>query len=106
MPTFGATPYDNRVALWHWKGDSLAETSIDEVVQTIKRYAPAVSAIFVKTSDGSEWQGAYDPSPLAIKSIADVDRWVQTLAKYNLDFHAWCVPKGVDIPNESTRIIQ
>ena len=48
------TPYDNRIALWHWKGDSLGENSIEDVAQTIKRWAPAVSAVFVKTSDGSE----------------------------------------------------
>ncbi len=101
------TPYDNRVALWHWKGDSLGENSIDEIAQTLKRYAPAVSAIFVKTSDGSEWQGAYDQSQtMGINGPADVDKWVQGLAKYGMDFHAWAVPKGVDIPGESQKIIQ
>ncbi len=102
-----STPYDNRVALWHWKGDSLGENSIDEVAQTIKRWAPAVTAVFVKTSDGSDWQGAYDQSrTMGINGTADVDRWVQGLAKYGIDFHAWAVPKGVDIPGESQKIIQ
>jgi murein DD-endopeptidase MepM/ murein hydrolase activator NlpD len=101
------TPYDNRIALWHWKGDSLGETSIDDLAQTIKRWAPAVSAVFVKTSDGSDWQGTYDQSPtMAITGPDSVDRWVQTLSRYGIDFHAWCVPKGLDIPGESQKIIQ
>src|SRR6185295_11988836 len=101
------TPYDNRIALWHWKGDSLGENSIDDVAQTIKRWAPAVSAVFVKTSDGSEWQGAYDQSPAtAITGPDSVDRWVQTLARYGIDFHAWCVPKGLDIAGEAQKIVQ
>lgn len=101
------TPYDDRVALWHWKGDSLGEKNIDEVAQTIKRYAPAVTAVFVKTSDGSDWQGIYDKSPtMAITGTARVDEWVQTLARYGIEFHAWCVPKGVDIAGEAEKIVE
>ncbi len=101
------TPYDNRVALWFWKADSVPETSIDQLAQTIKRWAPAVSAVFVKTSDGSNWQGTHDRSrAIAIDGINNVDQWVQTLARYGLDFHAWAVPKGVDIAHESEKIIQ
>ncbi len=100
------TPYDNRIALWHWKGDSLAEHTVDDLAQTIKRWAPVVTAVIVKTSDGSDWQGAYDQSALAINGPDSVDRWVKTLTPYGIDFHAWCVPKGVDIPGESHKIIQ
>jgi murein DD-endopeptidase MepM/ murein hydrolase activator NlpD len=101
------TPYDNRIILWQWKGDSLSENTIDDLAQTIKRWAPVVSAVVVKTSDGSDWQGVYDQSPtMAINGPDSVDHWVQTLAKYSIDFHAWCVPKGVDITAESQKIIQ
>ncbi len=102
-----ATPYDNRVAVWHWKGDSIGEKSIDELAQTLKQWAPAVTGVFVKTSDGSDWQGVYDQSrALAIDGPESVDRWVQTLAKYGLEFHAWAVPKGVDIAGEAQKIVQ
>ncbi len=78
------TPYDNRIILWQWKGDSLSENSIDDLAQSIKRWAPVVAAVVVKTSDGSDWQGAYDQSPsLAINGPDSVDRWVQALSKYN-----------------------
>ena len=48
------TPYDNKIALWHHKGQAVAEATIDDLALTIRRYAPAVSQVWVKTSDGSE----------------------------------------------------
>lgn len=98
------TPYDGKVALWHWKGDSIAESSIEQFALNLKRRAPNVNAVWVKTSDGAEWMGEYDRSTLAINGPADIDRWVNVLNAHNLDFHAWCVPKGVD-PDRETAII-
>ena len=54
------TPYDGKVAVWLVAGDQVGENSIDELAQTILTYAPAVSAIWVKTSDGSDWMAKYD----------------------------------------------
>jgi hypothetical protein len=35
-----------------------------------------------------------------------VDKWVATLQNYGIEFHAWCVPRGLDIVAETDKIIQ
>src|SRR5690606_38753504 len=96
-PNTTPTPYDGKIAVWQWKGDVLAENTIDEVAQTINRVAPNVTEIFVKTNDytpttGARWQGYWDSKrALAIDGPASIDRWVQVLGRYGLNFHAWCV---------------
>lgn len=99
-----ATPYDGKVAVWHWKGDAIAESTIEQFVRDLKTRAPNVNAIWVKTSDGENWQGDFDRSQLAINGPEDVDRWVKVLNQFDMDFHAWCVPKGTD-PDRETAII-
>jgi len=99
------TPYDGKVAAWYVYGGAVGERTIDELAATIKHYAPAVGAVFVKVLDGTDWMGTFestsDPKPnLAINGTNDINRWVSTLAKYNLDFHAWALPKGVDPQTE------
>ena len=29
-----ATPYDGKIAIWHWKGNSISEETIEDVVRT------------------------------------------------------------------------
>lgn len=102
-----ATPYDGKVAIWHWKGDSIAEDTIEDVVSTIKRWAPAVKQLWVKTSDGEYWQGEFDTDrDLAIDGVASVDKWVRVLEANGMEFHAWAVVKGQNITGEADRIIQ
>lgn len=98
------TPYDGKVAVWHWKGEGIAENSIEAFAENLKNRAPNVEQVWVKTSDGSEWMGTYDSSPLAINGVADVDRWVDVLSRYGLEFHAWCIPQGLD-PLRETALI-
>lgn len=100
-PDRATTPYDGKVAVWHWKGDGVAESSIEELAQNLRQQAPNVKQVWVKTSDGANWMGRYDRSALAINGVADVDRWVSVLAQYDLEFHAWCVPTGLDPVNEA-----
>src|SRR5512142_364192 len=101
------TPYDNKVGVWLVAGDQIGENSIDDVAQTILIYAPAVNAVWVKTSDGSDSMAKYDSkASLHIDCPAAIDRWVSTLQKYGLEFHAWCVPRGLDINGEANVIIQ
>jgi murein DD-endopeptidase MepM/ murein hydrolase activator NlpD len=109
----GPTPYSGAVALWHWRGDSVGENTIEELARNIRTYAPYVTQVWVKTSDSSErlgaqWMGAWDKAKpsLAINGPADIARWVQTLNRYNLEFHAWCVPVGRDPNAEADLIIQ
>jgi murein DD-endopeptidase MepM/ murein hydrolase activator NlpD len=100
------TPYDGKIGIWHWKGDSIVEETIPAVASTLKTWAPHVKQVWVKTSDGSRWQGAYDTDrDLAIDGTDSIKRWVQALEANGLEFHAWCVPKGRDVTAETDLII-
>jgi hypothetical protein len=102
-----ATPYDGKVAIWHWKGDAIAEESIEAVVRTIKTWAPNVTQLWVKTSDGEYWQGQFDTDRnLAIDNVASVDKWVRVLEANGMEFHAWAVVKGQNVTAEADRIIE
>lgn len=102
-----ATPYDGKVAVWHWKGDSIAEDTIEDVVRTLKRWAPLVTQVWVKTSDGEHWQGKFDTDrDLAIDNAASVAKWVRVLEQNGMEFHAWAVLKGQNIEAEADRIIE
>ncbi len=101
------TPYDGAVAVWHWKGSGIPEKSIEELVANLKRRAANVKQVWVKTSDGVNWQGVFDAGGgnMAINGVADIDRWVAILQQNGLEFHAWCVPQGKDIDRETALII-
>src|SRR5215468_4169943 len=101
------TPYDGKICMWYVYGGMIAENSIDEIATTLKKYAPAVTALFVKVTDGTDWMGAFETKPnLAINGPADISRWVTTLAKYGIEFHAWALPKGLDPQGEAALMIQ
>ncbi len=108
----GPTPYDGKVAIWHWKGDVVPETTIDDLAANLKRTAPYVTDLFVKTNDytasaGARWQGHWDNKrALAIDGTESIDRWVQILGRYGIGFHAWCVPRGLNTNAETDLIIQ
>ena len=102
-----ATPYDGKVGIWHWKGDSIAEETIEALCRTIKKWAPAITQVWVKTSDGEHWQGEFDTDRnLAIDGPASVDKWVRILDSFGLEFHAWAVVKGQNVAAEADRIIE
>ncbi len=102
-----ATPYDGKVGIWHWKGDSIAEESVEGLCRTIKKWAPAITQVWVKTSDGENWQGKFDTDRnLAIDGVASVDKWVRVLDSFGLEFHAWAVVKGQNVNEEADRIIE
>jgi murein DD-endopeptidase MepM/ murein hydrolase activator NlpD len=105
------TPYDGKIAIWHWKGDALPENTIEDVARNLKSVVPYVSQLWVKISDatattGAQWQGYWDTKrALAIDGPSSIDNWVNTLARYGIEFHAWCVPKGTDVAKETSIII-
>jgi murein DD-endopeptidase MepM/ murein hydrolase activator NlpD len=102
-----STPYDGKVALWHVEGDVVGEATIDAIAVTVKRYAPVADAIYVKTSDGPAWQGASDgKAAMAVRSAADIARWVATLEGAGLEFHAWCEVRGASVDGEIARIVE
>ena len=112
IPPQQVTPYRNKVAVWHWRGDSVPENSIEEFAQNLRRNAPNVSQVWVKISDytreaGAQWMGYWDNKrALAIDGVASIDRWVQVLTQYGLEFHAWAVPRGADTEAEARLLIQ
>jgi len=105
LPDYPPTPYDGKLALWHWKGDSLAENTIAEFAANVKKNAPNIQQIWVKIADGNQWQGDFDNGDMAVNGVADVDRWVAALADFDLEFHAWIVLRGVDIDGEAKLMI-
>jgi murein DD-endopeptidase MepM/ murein hydrolase activator NlpD len=105
-PSYPPTPYDGKVGIWHWKGQGVPENTIDELAQNFRRNAPNVTQVWVKVGDGNSWQGRFDNSQMAVNGPDSVDLWVNTLAKYGLEFHAWCVLKGEDIDGEADIIIK
>ena len=99
------TPYDGKVLLVYWTGQSVGERSIEELAKTIRTHAQNVSGVLVKTSDGPDWQGRYDRKPgMAINNFDDISRWAKILWDFGLEFHAWCVLKGVYINLEANRV--
>jgi len=101
------TPYHGKVAIWHWKGDSLAVDTIEQAVRDLKRFAPHITQVWVKTSDGSDWMSRFDTdAELRISGSAAIRRWVQVLEAHGMEFHAWCVPKGLQIEKEADLIIE
>lgn len=93
------TVYNGKVCLWYVHGRTVGETTIDEIIATIKQFAPATDALFVKVGEADQFIGNIitDPKPdLAIRSLADVDRWIAKLGAANLEFHAWGIPKGTN----------
>lgn len=112
IPPQQATPYDGKIAVWHWKGDVLPENTIEDVVRNIKTVAPNVSQMWIKicdatTTSGAQWQGFWDTKrALAIDGPQSIDRWVQVLSRYGMEFHAWAVPKGTHVEAETNIMIQ
>ena len=103
-----STPYDGKVGLWHVVGGWVGETSIDDLITNAKTACPTVDMIFVKTSNDVRWEGQIDTTKpaMAINGPADIATWISKLSAKGLEFHAWCVVTGLDIPNETSRIVQ
>jgi murein DD-endopeptidase MepM/ murein hydrolase activator NlpD len=105
-----STPYDGKVAVWYVHGRTVGENTIDEVIDTLREFAPAVNAIWVKIGEASTWMGSIgtgDPKPdLAIRGPADIDRWVSKLARAGIEFHAWHIPMGRNPAAEADFLIQ
>jgi|GEM_PF-652470 len=100
--------FDGRLALFYWKPSSIRETTITQFAQQVRNTAPSVNAILIKTNNGVGWEGKSDSSNpnLAINSLDDVQRWVQTLAAQGLECHAWCVVSGNMVNQEIDRIAE
>ena len=100
------TPYDGKVAVWHWKGTAVSQDTAAEVLELFKRTAPNVSQIWVKVTNGSRWMAHYDSSDMAIAGPESIDRWVEACQAAGIEFHAWCVPHGLNIEAETGLIIE
>ena len=100
------TPYDGKVAVWHWKGSAVPQNTIREALEDIKAKAPNVSQVWVKITNGEQWMSEYDNSDMAISGAGSVDQWVAACQAASLEFHAWCVPKGLKVRDEAAIIVE
>lgn len=101
-----ATPYDGKVAVWHWKGTTVSQNTATEVLNNIKQNAPSVNQIWVKVTSGSDWMGRYDSSAMAIDGTSSIDQWVIACQAAGMEFHAWCVPHGLNVEAEAAIIVE
>src|SRR5574341_614244 len=101
------TPYDGKVSLWHVSGAWVGEPTIEALCQTIKQNCPVADAVFVKTINDTRRQGAIDTkAEMEINGPLDINKWISILATYGLEFHVWCVVKGMDVPGETVKIVE
>lgn len=100
------TPYDGKAAVWHWKGSAVPQNTISQVLNDIKLNAPNVSQVWVKITNGAHWMSEYDTSDMAISDASSVDVWVSACQAAGLEFHAWCVPKGLNAQAEAAIIVE
>ena len=92
------TPYDHKIGLIYWTGQSVGENSIEQLAQTIKSQMPNAQAVFVKTADGADWQGKYDKKDSDGDQLVQRHRQVgQRPQQLGLEFHAWVVLKGQNV---------
>ncbi len=102
-----ASPYDGKIGLWHVAGSWIGEPDIETLAQNVNNYAPNADAIYVKTSNADSWMGTRDTkNSMSIDGPDDIARWVQVLSNFNLEFHAWAVPRGENVQAEIDRIVQ
>lgn len=102
-----ATPYDGKIGLWHVAGSWIGEPDIETMAQNVNSYAPNADAIYVKTSNADTWMGERDSKKsMSIDGPEDIARWVDILTNFNLEFHAWCVPRGENVDGEIDRIVE
>ena len=113
IPALGAqpsphpkTPYDGKVALWHWKGAAVPQRSIAELLSYTREKAPEVSQVWVKVTNGVDWMSRFDSSDMAITGRQSIDRWVAACHSAGFEFHAWCVPQGLRVQEEARLIIE
>ncbi len=102
------TPYDGHASIWYWEGDSVQESTKEEVIRNIKSLAPAVSQFWLKTSNGHLWQGRSDNKrELAVDGYNNITEWGEVCKKYGMELHAWCVPRATtSIALEAELMIQ
>ena len=113
IPAIGAkpsphppTPYDGKVGIWHWKGSAVAENNIAQLLRKIKSRTPNVQQIWVKITEGTEWMGEYDSSDMAVRGVQSIDQWVSACKNAGIEFHAWCVPHGLDPAAEAAILVE
>lgn len=100
------TPYDGHVGIWYWEGDSVQESTIEQLVINLKQQAPNITQFWLKTSNGHLWQGASDSKKtMSVDDYDDITKWGEILDKYGIELHAWCVPRGNTNIAEEARVM-
>ena len=95
-----ASPFDDQMALWHERGDSLPDNDLETYVASLKRHVPNLNQVWVKVCDwsagmGAQWMGAWDTNrALAIDSVDSIDHWAAALTDVGLSMCVWTPPRG------------
>lgn len=95
MPT-DPNRFDGRLAVFIWQPSSLAESSLTQLANNLRAAAPNVNAVIVRATTGVGWQGRVDRQApnLAVRGLADLQRWVRELGARGLEVHAWALVSG------------
>jgi hypothetical protein len=80
-----------RHAVWVWQFSADANPGL-----IADALGPRKLSVVVKTHDGVEWMSKYDTAPDAISSPAQVEKIASYFERRGVEFHAWCVVKGID----------
>ncbi len=105
-PKHQPTPYDGKVAVWHWKGNTVPQNTAAELLRDLKAKAPNINQIWVKISNGVKWMSNYDTSAMAISGPDSIDDWVSACKLAGIEFHAWTVPTGLAVKRETELLIE
>ncbi|MDX2162531.1 MAG: peptidoglycan DD-metalloendopeptidase family protein [bacterium] len=101
------TPFDHQIGVWHERSESVPHETIDSFAANLKRAAPNITQVYLKTCDwtpqaGAQWMGYWDTRrEMAVTSSGLIDTWARTLAEYDLALCVWATPRGGDAQAEA-----
>lgn len=96
--------FNDITGVWHVQGDWIPQQTIADLREYIIASAYMTDAIFVKTSNGTRWQGTSDSkAAMAITGPDAVERWVEDMDL--IEVHGWAVVRGLEPEKEADLII-
>lgn len=84
-----AGPPHHRVWVWRFSSDG-------SPAQIAANLAGNGLGVMVKTHDGLDWMGKWDPNPSAVSGPQQVQALANFFENNGVPFHAWCVVRGTD----------
>jgi hypothetical protein len=66
----------------------------------------AISTVYIKTHDGSDWMSTYDQHPYAVSGPASIQNLINIYGAQRIEVAAWFVPKGNDYDRQVEMAVQ